>query len=144
MKNKFIVTVIMLLITTTCFGFVESYEENKIDKQVNSNYDYYNQATVIIFGSCDSAYVVGFSWRFGLYIPKVRRTIHIDANGVNESFSAVVLKSNEGFGMYLNNNDMHIRLTLTKGIFFYGGKSILTTSNIIIGVCNARQVTVSY
>ena len=78
MKNKFIVTVIMLLITTTCFGFVESYEENKIDKQVNSNYDYYNQATVIIFGSCDSAYVVGFSWRFGLYIPKVRRTIHID------------------------------------------------------------------
>ena len=143
MKNKLFILFVMLVITISCFIPAQSFEEKTNDEEIQFDSESYDQATVIIFGSCNSAYVVGFTWRFGLYIPAVRRTIHIVASGGNESLNAVVLKSNQGFGIYLNNNDMFIRLARTKGIFFWGGKSILTTSNFIFAVCNARYVTIS-
>lgn len=109
-----------------------------------SGHDYYEQATVVVFGSCNAAYVLGFSWRFGLYIPTVRRTIYLDADEENVSLTVAVIKSNQGFGVYHDYDNMHVTLRKARGVFFWGGKSLLTTSDIIVGICNARSVSISY
>jgi hypothetical protein len=133
----------MLIITSVSVVISESGSISTVSDNKNLDYKTYSEATIIIFGSCDSASILGFSWRFGLYIPLSRKTFYINSNGNNNSLNVIVLKSNQGVGFFYQYDTMYITLVRARGIFFYGGKSLLTTSNVIFTICNARTATIS-
>jgi hypothetical protein len=140
---------VILVFIVVCSSFVIPIQVNALPEERCSSplvagHDYFEQATVAVFGSCNGAYVLGFSWRCGLFIPLVRRTVYLDADEENVSLTVVVLKSNQGFGIYHDYDNMHVTLRRARGVFFWGGKSLLTTSDVIVGFCNALSVSVSY
>jgi hypothetical protein len=61
-----------------------------------------------------------------LYIPVVKRHFFIDANGEEgESLNVLILSINNGLAAYYDYEDIRIELQQARGVFYWGGKSLL-------------------
>jgi len=93
---------------------------------ITGEIDYYHNSIVLILGKCNITGCGGIWWKFGLYIPMVKRNVFIIANDEkNESINALILSFKDGFGTYINHKDIRIDLQKARGLFYWGGKSIL-------------------
>ena len=137
-----VIGAIFLLILPSIQGAIQEngiQEQNKVEKNdiEPQTTETFNNCIVLIFGSCNS---VGgaVTWLLGLYIPLFKKHITIGAGG--EKLSAIVI--GDGFGVYVSIENLIIDMWGTRGVLFWGGKSLLVESKNIIGICRAETCTV--
>lgn len=93
---------------------------------LTADVEYYNNSIVLITGTSNSTSCLGLWWKIGLYIPVVKRHFFIDANGEEgESLNVLILSINHGLAAYYDYEDIRIELQQARGVFYWGGKSLL-------------------
>lgn len=108
---------------------------------------YYNNSIVIIAGKSNTTYAKCWWWKIGLYIPIIKRRFYVIANGEQgESLTALVFSRNSQFGVYIDNEDINIDLRNARGVFYWGGKSLLFNHSEpppVFVLCRAKNVYVT-
>ena len=122
---------------------IESQGMESVGEEESSGYTYSN-ARILIVGTADSARTISQAWRTALYIQIVRRTFDIDANGDNPdtSLTVTVIGSDQGGALFSGLGDMHIALTLARGVFFWAGR--VSTGNTLAILCHSRSAYIRY
>ena len=113
---------------------------------INADVDYFQNSIVLIFGKCNTTSCGGIWWKFGLYVPVVKRNFFMLASDENESINILILSLKDGFGTYFNYKDIRIELHKARGIFYWGGKSILFNHSApppVFALCRSRTVYVT-
>ena len=104
----------------------------------------YNNCIVLINGKCKS--VRGpLLWLLGFYYPLLKRSFVIQAmNREDESLSVIILGTSPlQFATYYDYENIYIRITKAKGMFYWGEKSIVTKSDSLLVFCRASSVFVT-
>lgn len=146
-KKILIVWTICLLILTSIpivQGETSSFESNSSD-EINvftRDSKTYENCKIIVSGRSNT--VIGpLFWIFGFYSPLRDRDFRIEANGEpGEKLNVIVLSPE--FGTFLSYEHIEIRITKAKGLFYWGGKSILFDDPGIFAYCKALEVTITY
>jgi len=113
--------------------------------EISQDNDYYNNCIVIIFGRSNHVQAFSLWWRIGLYIPIIKRGFTISANEEGESLTAIIFKINGG-AFYLDNENITIDIYRARGLFYWGGKSLLFNYSIpspVFAICRARTVYIN-
>jgi hypothetical protein len=109
--------------------------------------EYFNNSIVLITGNSNSTSCLGLWWKIGLYIPIVKRQFIIEANSEEgESLNVIIMSSNHGLGAYYDYEDIRIELQRARGIFYWGGKSLLFNNNespSVFVLCRAKMMYVT-
>ena len=150
MKKKMGICLVIFLICLSVLRMMSSMEASiesqgmeSVGEEESSGYTYSN-ARILIVGTADSARTISQAWRTALYIPIVRRTFDIDANGDNPdtSITVTVIGSDQGGALFSGLGDMHIALTLARGVFFWAGR--VSTGNTLAILCHSRSAYIRY
>lgn len=107
--------------------------------------DYYNNSFVIIFGKSNDVRAFSLWWRIGLYIPILKRGFTLRASEEGESLTAIIYKLNGG-AFYLDNENISIDISRARGLFYWGGKSLLINYSSpppVFVICRAKTVYVN-
>ena len=110
---------------------------------VHANTDHFTNSVVLVIGKCNTITTPAL-WLFGFKFVYNKRVI-IQANGgEGEKINALILPSKIGF--YFGHKNMVIQIEGAKGLFFWGGKSLVLqkSSQRIIALCKATDIWVSY
>ncbi len=114
---------------------------------LTADVEYYNNSIVLIAGKSNSTYAISLWWKIGLYIPVVKRHFFIVANGEEgESLNVLIFSRNHGLAAYYNYEDIRIELQRTRGVFYWGGNSLLfnhSTPPPVFVLCRAKSVYVT-
>ena len=139
----FLICLSVLPMMSSMEASIESQGMESVGEEESSGYTYAN-ARILIVGTADSARTISQAWRTALYIPIVRRTFDIDANGNNPdtSLTVTVIGSNQGGALFSGLEDMHITLTLARGVFFWAGR--VSTGNTLAILCHSRSAYIHY
>ena len=65
---------------------------------LNAEVDYFQNSMVLIFGKCNTTSCGSIWWKFGLYIPVIKRNFFMIASDENESINVLILSFKDGFG----------------------------------------------
>ena len=107
----------------------------------------YNNSIVLIAGKSNSTYAISLWWKIGLYVPVVKRRFFIVANGEEEeSLNVLIFSRNHGLAAYYDYEDIRIELQRTRGVFYWGGNSLLfnhSTPPPVFVLCRAKSVYVT-
>ena len=105
--------------------------------------DLYSDSVVLIVGKCNTVSTTGL-WLFGLtYIHK--KEVTIQAQGEDgETIHVLIFPPKFAFHFSLEN--VEIQMEGVKGIFFWGGKSLLfnNASQRVFAICKAVDIWVTY
>ncbi len=105
--------------------------------------DHYSDSVVLIVGKCNTVSTTGL-WLFGLtYIHK--KEVTIQAQGEDgETIHVLIFPPKFAFHFSLEN--VEIQMEGVKGIFFWGGKSLLfnNASQRVFAICKAGDIWVTY
>jgi hypothetical protein len=107
--------------------------------------DYYNNSFVFIFGRSNDIQASSIWWIIGLYVPIIKRSFRISAKNEGESLTAIIYKPNGG-AFYLDNENITIDINRARGIFYWGGKSLLFNFSIppsVFVLCRARTIYIN-
>ena len=130
-----------LVICVICVLMIVSFPN------INGELEYYNNSLVFIVGKCNSTKCGSIWWKLGLYIPVVKRNFFIMANNKEEGLiNVVVLSINNGFGTYFNYKEIRVEMYRARGMFYWGGKSLLFNQNnspLVFALCRAKTVYVT-
>ena len=114
---------------------------------LTADVEYYNNSIVLIAGKSNSTYATSLWWKIGLYIPVVKRRFFIVANGEEgESLNVLIFSRNHGLAAYYDYEDIRIELQRTRGVFYWGGNSLLfnhSTPPPVFVLCRAKSVYVT-
>lgn len=109
--------------------------------------EYYSNSIVLIAGKSNSTSCLGLWWKIGLYIPIVKRQFIIGANGEEgESLNVLILSTNHGLAAYYDYEDIRIELQRARGVFYWGGKSLLLNNSeppSVFVLCRAKILYVT-
>ena len=109
--------------------------------------DYYGNSIVIIAGKSNATHADSLWWKIGLYVPVVKRRFFIVANGEEEeSLNVLIFSRNHGLAAYYDYEDIRIELQRTRGVFYWGGNSLLfnhSTPPPVFVLCRAKSVYVT-
>ena len=105
--------------------------------------DHYSDSVVLIVGKCNTVSTTGL-WLFGLtYIHK--KEVTIQAKGEDgETIHVLIFPPKFAFHFSLEN--VEIQMEGVKGIFIWGGKSLLfnNASQRVFAICKAVDIWVTY
>jgi hypothetical protein len=114
---------------------------------INADIDYFDNSIVIVAGKCNTTGCGGIWWKFGLYIPLIKRNFFVIANNeANESINVAVLSLKDGFATYMGHKDIIINLNRARGVFYWGGKARLINQTYppsLLIVCRAKGVSIT-
>jgi len=114
---------------------------------LTADVEYYNNSIVLIAGKSNSTYAISLWWKIGLYIPVAKRRFFIVANGEEEeSLNVLIFGRNHGLAAYYDYEDIRIELQRTRGVFYWGGNSLLfnhSTPPPVFVLCRAKSVYVT-
>ena len=142
--NKILVIEAILLIILPTLPVGLSDNSNFEEKQIISKptTDHFTNSIVIIIGKCDV--VQGpLIWIFGLYIPFIKRSFYVRANGGQGEQLNVIIRGSQ-FASYLDNENIIVEINRATGILFWGQKSILTNSTRIFARCKAENIWITH
>lgn len=108
--------------------------------------EYYSNSIVLIAGKSNSTKCWSLWWKIGLYIPIVKRRFFIAANKEGESLSVLIFSLKSQFAVYIDNEDIAVDLYRARGVFYWGGKSLLfnhSTPPPVFALCRAKTVYVT-
>ena len=102
--------------------------------------DHYEDKSVLVVGKCDTVYGP-ILWRFGLYIPILKRDIRIISRGAEGEALSIFIPP-PGFAVYFSKENISINIQNARGIFFWGGKSRLlnNTPPFLFISCKAQDI----
>ena len=104
---------------------------------------HYEDCVVLIVGRCNT--VTGpILWRHGLFVPKIKRSITIEANGEDGEGISIFIRNHQ-IGIYFDNENIKIKLNQVKGVFYWGGKSLLFNNDppLILARCIAEDMWIT-
>lgn len=113
---------------------------------INADVDHYQNSIVLIFGKCNTTSCGSIWWKFGLYMPVLKRNFFMMASDENESMNVLIFSFKDGFGTYINHKDITIELHKARGIFYWGGKSLLFNHSDpppVFALCRTKTVYVT-
>jgi hypothetical protein len=130
-----------LVISVICILIVISFPTT------NADVDYFNNSIVVLVGKCNTTGCGGIWWKFGLFVPLVRRNFFVIANNEkNESINVAIYSFQDGFATYIGHKDIIINLNRARGLFYWGGKALLvnhTDPPPLFIICRAKSVGVT-
>jgi len=141
-KILVIEAVLLIILPTLPVGLSSNpnFEEKQIS--IRPTTDHFTNSIVIIIGKCDV--VQGpLIWIFGLYIPLIKRSFYIRANGGQDEQLNVIIRGSQ-FASYLDNENIVVEINRATGILFWGQKSILTNSSRIFARCKAENIWITH
>jgi len=141
LKKIFVIGIILLFIPIFPVGLSSNtnIEEKQISNKILANH--YENSIVVILGKCNI--VQGpLVWIFGLYIPLIKRSFLIRANGGEGEQLNVMIRGDQ-FVTHLDNENIEIRFSGAKGILFWGQKSIITNSSRVFVRCKADDIWIT-
>ncbi len=142
LKKIFIIRAVLLIITPV-FPVGLSSNSNFEKKQTNltTATDYLEDSIVLIIGKCNA--VQGpLMWIFGLYVPILKKSFLIRANGGEDEQLNVIVRGSK-FAAYIDAENILVEFNGARGIFFYGQKSIITNSSTIFVRCKAENIFIT-
>ncbi|UCF13696.1 MAG: hypothetical protein JSW06_05430 [Thermoplasmatales archaeon] len=93
---------------------------------ITADTEIFNNSFVLIAGKSNSTNCLSLWWRIGLFIPVLKRHFFVVANGEEgESLNVLIFSLNNGLATYYDYEDIRIELTRARGVFYWGGKSLL-------------------
>jgi hypothetical protein len=113
---------------------------------INAEVDHFQNSLVLIFGKCNTTSCGSIWWKFGLYIPVIKRNFFMIASNENESINILILSFEDGFGTYFNYKDITIELHNARGMFYWGGKSLLFNHSNpppVFALCRAKTAYIT-
>ena len=141
LKKIFVIGIILLFIPIFPVGLSSNtnIEEKQLSNKTLANH--YENSIVVIIGKCNI--VQGpLVWIFGLYIPLIKRSFLIRANG-GEGEQLNVIVRGDKFATYIDNEDIIVDVNRAHGILFWGQKSLLTNSSRIFVRCKAENIWIT-
>ena len=105
--------------------------------------DHYENKTVLIVGRCNTVYGP-ILWRFGLYIPILKRDIRIISSG-SEGEAVSVFIPPPGFAVYFSKENISVNIQNARGIFFWSEKSRFfnNTPPFLFISCKAEDIWIT-
>lgn len=143
-KRFLMIFIIFLLIFTSvqvALGDTIDYNESKkMNTGVNENF---SDCIIIIFGKCND--VTGpLLWRFGLYCNFLKKDFSINAKYEEGDNINLIIRGGGSFKFLWGKEDINIQLNGATGILFWGGKSIIVESPLIIARCQVEDAYLTY
>lgn len=138
-----IFTVFLLIFTSVQVAHGDTIDYKK-SKKINTGItENFSDCIMIIFGKCND--VTGpLLWKFGLYCNFLKKDFTINAKNEEGDNINLMIRGGGSFKFLWGKEDINIQLKGATGILFWGGKSIIVESPLIIARCQVENAYLQY
>ena len=110
---------------------------------VGGDSEYYHNSFVMVFGQCEWVNCP-ILWRLGLYIPILKKNMFIRTTNQPGEIINIIVKNEETALLY-NQANATLQLNRVRGIFFWGGNSLLLqNTSLILLVGRAEDICITH